>query len=685
MQPNVAWRLMMCRLLHKTIEKALLAIVICLALPLGGVAASSDPSPNPSILIISQSDPLHPWPSAIITEIRSAVRAAVGPRLSLYSEHLDVYEFGGTGFEADLRQYLREKYRDKRVSVVVVIGPAALDLALRVRPEISPNASIVFCSVDDQSVAAQLPPGVTGLVMRAAFSDMVTVTRMLLPDVGQFAVVGDRPENQLYYRTFAHEVEARLHESQFLDLTGLSLDEVKRRVGMLPGHTAVLYIGINSDPSGRYVAADVAGPVAQASNRPTIVNAETFVGSGAVGGLVLSPGEIGRETAQIVIRVLSGQDASSIPVTSGNPPKPVFDWRALQRWNISERLLPPGSDVRYRPSSIWEQYRLAALAAGAVVLFQTALIVLLIYERRHRHAAEVAARITISELTQMNRLAAAGELSASIAHEVSQPLTGISLRANSALRWLAKEPPEFEKVRQALERIVSASHQASDVVKGVRSMFKKDTPVNGRVDINEVILVVLQLTRVELGKHHIDVTTQLGTSLPPVIGDAVQLQQVILNLVMNAIEAMHASPRRILRIKSELTNSDVHVSIEDSGAGIDPSSLDQVFKPLYTTKATGMGMGLTICHSIITRHEGRIWVTAATHGGSIFQFTVPTVNGKAQPTANERATTQSGFRHRVGNWTGSVKVLALPRRPRASRPTPGPRALPGRLDRETGR
>ncbi|HEY6255707.1 MAG TPA: ATP-binding protein [Xanthobacteraceae bacterium] len=624
--------------LHTQLGGILLAAVIWLGLPFECAATPADQPPAPSILIINQSDSYHPWPNTIIAEIRSAVRANIGPQISIYTEHLDVYQFTGLAYEESLSNYFREKYHDKLVGIVVVIGPAALELALRVRPSLWPAAAIVFCSVDEQTAARQFPPGVTGTIMRVTFSDMVKAARILLPNVRQFAIVGDRPESQLYYRNFAHEVSMRLQDPRFLDLMGLSLTEVTHRVAALPDHTAILYIGINSDQSGRYVAADLIAPIVQAANRPTIVNAETFLGSGAVGGFILSPGRIGRETSQIATRILAGEDTSSIPITIGGPPKPIFDWRALQRWNISERLLPPGSEVRYRIPGVWEQYRMGILAAGAVVLLQAALIALLIYERRHRHAAEVTARVTMSELTRMDRVATAGELSASIAHEVSQPLAGIALRAGAALRWLGRQPPDLGKVRSALEQIVSASHHTGDIVKGIRAMFKKDTQVSGRVDINEVIVLVLQLTRVELRKHDIDVRTQLTMFLPPVVGDAVQLQQVILNLVMNAIEAMHSSSRRILRIKSELDKSrSVHVSVEDTGTGIDPSSLDRVFKPLYTTKATGMGMGLTICHSIIARHDGRIWVSAGSDGGSAFQFIVPTMSARAGSATHEKA------------------------------------------------
>jgi len=228
----------------------------------------------------------------------------------------------------------------------------------------------------------------------------------------------------------------------------------------------------------------------------------------------------------------------------------------------------------------------------------------------------------------MNRLATAGELSASIAHEINQPLTGMVLRASAALRWLAGERPDIGKVRELLSDIVSAGHRASDIVVSIRAMFKKEMSERRPVDINHLITTVLALVRVDLIKNGIELRAQLDEQLPVVECDPVQVQQVVLNLVMNAIESMHSLQPRVLKIQSERSEPDfVHVSIEDTGPGIDPSDVDRIFKPLFTTKTRGMGMGLSICRSIIENHGGRIWVSPGAGRGSSFQFELPTKAG----------------------------------------------------------
>jgi len=175
-----------------------------------------------------------------------------------------------------------------------------------------------------------------------------------------------------------------------------------------------------------------------------------------------------------------------------------------------------------------------------------------------------------------------------------------------------------------LEGIVAASHRAGDIVASVRAMFKKDAPEKLSTDINQIILTVLSIVRVELRNHGVDLQTRFNEDLSTVQGDKVQLQQVVLNLVMNGIEAMHSVRPRVLKVQTDQTKPGmVRVLIEDTGTGIDPSNLDRIFKPLFTTKATGMGMGLSICHSIIESHGGRIWVSPAVNRGSIFQFELP--------------------------------------------------------------
>ena len=242
-----------------------------------------------------------------------------------------------------------------------------------------------------------------------------------------------------------------------------------------------------------------------------------------------------------------------------------------------------------------------------------------------KRAAE-ALRETQSQLAHADRVATMGRLTASIAHEVNQPIAATITNAQAALRWLGAKPPNQDEVRQALGRIVRDSDRAGAVVQRIRNLSKKGTPRDERVDIKAAIREVIELTRSEAMKNGVLVKTEFGERLPPIQGDRVELQQVILNLIINALEAMSemsAGPRELL-IGAEMTVSgEVAVAVRDSGPGLAPAALEHLFKAFHTTKPNGLGLGLSICRSIVEAHGGRLWASANASGGAVFQFTLP--------------------------------------------------------------
>ncbi|MGF6935711.1 PAS domain S-box-containing protein [Paraburkholderia sp. UCT70] len=239
-------------------------------------------------------------------------------------------------------------------------------------------------------------------------------------------------------------------------------------------------------------------------------------------------------------------------------------------------------------------------------------------ERRYREVQ--------TELAHANRVATMGQLAASIAHEVNQPIAATVTNAQAGLQWLSSQPPHVEEVRQALDRIMKDANRAGDVIGRIRALIKKAPPRKDRVDINEAIREVLELTRGAANKSDASVQTQLADGLPLIEGDRVELQQVLLNLVINAIEAMSGVSDGVRELRISTGTADagcVLVAVRDSGPGFTADSAEHVFAPFYTTKPTGLGMGLSICRSIIEAHGGRLWASANVPRGAVFQFTVP--------------------------------------------------------------
>ncbi len=229
-------------------------------------------------------------------------------------------------------------------------------------------------------------------------------------------------------------------------------------------------------------------------------------------------------------------------------------------------------------------------------------------------------------LAHANRITTMGQLTASIAHEVNQPIAAVVTNAQAALRWLDMQPPDAKEVRQALDRIVKAGRRASDVISRMRALVRKAPPRKDQLDINDTIREVIALTGSELHRTGTSLQTRLADGLPLVPGDRVQLQQVMLNLILNAVEAMSGSDersRKLLISTEEDRANAVRIAVRDWGPGLKPESLDRLFDAFYTTKPDGMGMGLSICRSIIEAHGGRVWATPNLPRGAVLQFTLP--------------------------------------------------------------
>lgn len=249
-------------------------------------------------------------------------------------------------------------------------------------------------------------------------------------------------------------------------------------------------------------------------------------------------------------------------------------------------------------------------------------------EIAERKRAEETVHKTQADLAHLTRIMTMSELATSIAHEVNQPLAAVVTNGDACMRWLAVEPPNLERARDSVTRIIHEGNRASEVIKRIRTLSKKASLQKSALGVKEIIQDVLGLVGPELVKNQVGLTCELQPDLPRVFGDRVQLQQVLLNLIMNSIEAMEGvtqqQPRELL-IKSEMSDGgQVVVSVRDSGMGLDEQQHEHIFEAFFTTKSEGVGMGLSISRTIIEAHGGRLWATANSGPGATFQFTLPT-------------------------------------------------------------
>jgi len=552
--------------------------------------------------------------------------------LDITENSLVTARFSDEDPEGPFVDYLRALFAKRPLDLIVSIGAPAANFVQRHRQRLFAGTPMVLMAVDERRVQySNLTANDTAVAVRINYLSVFENILQVLPDTKDVVVVvGTSPIEKFWKEAIAKEVEPLANRIKLSWTDELSFESLLKQASTLPPHTAIFWELMIVDAVGVVHEGDV--PLTRlhaVANAPIFSYDESFFGSAIVGGPLLLVADSSRRTAAVAVRILGGEKPGEIKTPPVQFAGPVFDWREMRRWGISESRLPAGSEIRFRPATAWEQYRWQVLIIAAVILTQTLLIMGLLYEHQRRRRAEVQSMQRMTELAHLNRVATAGELSASIAHEVKQPLAAVVAQSSAALRWLAHATPDLDEARAALKKITFAGNRASEIVDNLRSMFRKESGARRPLDINGLITNVIGLTSHEAQKHDILVhTTFLDAPKPQTLGDQAQLEQVFLNLVMNAIEAMNSSKsdHRVLELKTSVNEGhEVLVTVADSGPGVDAENLEKIFDAFFTTKADGMGMGLSICRSIIESHGGRLWALPG-DPGLIFCVSLPSAN-----------------------------------------------------------
>jgi len=299
--------------------------------------------------------------------------------------------------------------------------------------------------------------------------------------------------------------------------------------------------------------------------------------------------------------------------------------------------LPPGSEILFREPSAWQRYSWQIALITAVILAQAGLIAALLREHRRRQLAEVQSRQRMTELARVMRFSTAGELTASIAHEINQPLGSILTNAETADAILKSSRPDIAELKDIVKDILQDDRRASEVIRRLKSLLKKTPFELKNFDLNDLVHeTVGVISSLAVGRE-VELTSLLTQNALPILGDRIQLQQVILNLVVNGMDAMKDTPdeNRIISIRTSRVEKSAELSVSDRGPGIPEDKLKEVFEPFYTSKAEGMGMGLSIARTIIEVHHGQIWAKNRDHGGATFRIRLPLAGGGPAAPTNE--------------------------------------------------
>jgi signal transduction histidine kinase len=533
--------------------------------------------------------------------------------------------------EAKFVEYLGALYAQRPPDLIVAIGGPAARFVQRNRTNLYPTTPMLLAAVEVRRVEQSMLSEQDAVVaVRFDQGALVENILRLLPETKTIAMTsGNSPLERFWAGEMQRVLGPLLANKVELIFYGQrSFEEILREVARLPPHSAIFYQQPLVDGAGAvYGDKEPLKLVYQVANAPIFSFDETFFNGEVVGGPMFSPAEGARPTAAVAVRMLGGEKASGIKVPPIEFSAPKYDWRQLQRWNISESLLPPGREILFREPTAWQRYSWQISSIAAVLLIQAGLITVLLREHRRRRFAEVQSRQRMTELAHVNRFATAGELTASIAHEINQPLGSILTNAETAEELLKSSSPDIAELREIVSDILHDDRRATEVIQRMRSLLKKAPFEPKQFDLNEVVQETIRFFSALAIGRKFELVSVITPDALPIFGDRIQLQQVILNLVMNGVEAMRDTPseNRIISIRTSRVDNFAQLSVSDRGSGIPEDKLKEVFEPFFTSKAEGMGMGLSIARTIIEAHHGVISAKNRDHGGAAFRIRLPLV------------------------------------------------------------
>ncbi len=608
---------------HLAARLALFGIALWLV---AGVALAAEPR---NVLVLYSNARLVPGNLEVEAGLQESIRSSAERPVQVFSEFLDLPAFGGAAYEATMARYLREKYAAHPPNVIVVAAREALDFSLRHRADLFPEVPVVHTAVSASfpGPLGVLPPDVVGVPVEYDILGTLEQALKWHPGARQVVFVSGSTSRDLEWeRLFRQTAKQLANPVEVLFMAQVPSAEVAARLHALDGHAVVFTSGFYRSGDGRWFTPRQSVEfMAQASGAPIYGNFSSFLGTGAVGGKVTGFSAMGRQAGQIVNAVLAGTPPAAIPMPTSMPAVLDVDARQTQRWHIDDADIPASAVVEFKEPTFWENHRTAALVISTVILLQFGLIASLMLEHRRRRKAEMALVQRGGELAHASRLAVAGELTASIAHEINQPLAAILANTEAAEMLLAAGRDRKGDLTAILADIRRDDLRASNVISRLRTLLARQATAREDFELNDAIEDGCQMLGPEARRRDIALVLRRSPGPMHITGDPIQIQQVLINLALNAMDAIGDLPdghRRIVVTLKENAER-VHLEVSDRGRGIAPEHLPQLFDSFFTTKQRGMGLGLSITRSIVEAHGGRIWAESTPGAFTVFHVELP--------------------------------------------------------------
>ena len=603
------------------------------------LAKSADAADPDRVLLLHSFGPdFSPW-NTITPPFREALRKLAPNPIDLYEASLQAERFGESPAreEGPFIDYLNALLPDRKPRLIVAIGAPVTRFVLRNRARLFPSSPLLIATSDVRTYE-DLALTAADTACPTIYDPTVHIDHILrlLPDTDHIvvAMTGASATEQFWNDLFQHALQRSSRRVTLEWFTHLAADDMVKRVAALPAHSAIFYPTIRVDGRGvpqegdalllRFIEQDRA---------PIFTHTDSLFGQGIVGGPMFSSHEMADACAKVAVRLLNGETPGNIKIVPVGLAAPRYDWRQLQKWGIKDSLLPRGSEIFFREPTAWERYSWQIALITAVILLQAGLISALLREYRRRRLAEVQSRQRMAELARVIRFSTAGELTASIAHEINQPLGSILTNAETADAILQSSSPDIAELKDIMKDILQDDRRASEVIRRMRSLLTKAPFEQKSLDLNDVAREAVEFLSTLAVARKVELISLITRNALPILGDHIQLQQVILNLVVNGIDAMKDMPseNRTISIRTSRVENFAQLSVSDRGPGIPEDKLKEIFDPFFTSKAEGMGMGLSIARTIIEAHHGLISAKNRDHGGATFRIRLPLCNDGAGP------------------------------------------------------
>jgi len=591
------------------------------------------------VLILNGADPYLPSYLVVDGAIRSNLAGDAGPRVVFYTEPLDAQRFPLEAVEPELLPLLEKKYRRVHIDVVVAYSMPALEFYKRHGEELWPGARLVFDAFPgEQITAADLPPTAAALISRQNIAETFALARRLQPASRRTVVItGVGDFDRLSEKLARSGLSGQAGEVVYL--TGLPQAELVARVAAEPPSTIVLFLSQFRDRDGKaYIPREVMRAVTRSASAPVYGFAETFLGFGVAAGVAESYQERGQFTAELVRAMIAGAPLDAAQRIREVPSHCFADARALKHWALDVRLLTDGCDVRFAEVSVWRRYGAAIALTALVIIAETFLIVALLVQRRERRLAEQREQVQRYALARAARLALAGELTGAIAHEINQPLGAILTNADVGDLILDSEGDRRDELRSIFANIRRDDLRASQVIQRTRELLGRHKFERKELDLNDAVGELESLMGTEARRRGVTLQIRLAPVRLMTMGDRVQIQQVLINLVLNAMDAVAELPEteRTVLVSTAKGENVVVLAVHDRGKGIAPEHREKLFESFFTTKPNGTGLGLSITRSIVDAHGGRVWAESSPEEGTLFQVELP-ADGSTGDSSSEPA------------------------------------------------